>query len=83
MLVLHPVSKSASNKLRYHWVSNQLFKQTIHLIVENKVHKRIHINECKYDTLTPSLSPALSLGLTKNMVHHFHHQSSRLQIKRD
>lgn len=47
-LFLHPVSKSAYNKLHYHWVNNQLFKQKIHLIVENKVHKHIHINECKY-----------------------------------
>lgn len=47
-LFLHAASKSPYNKWHHHWVSNQLFKQTIHLIVENKVHKHIHINECKW-----------------------------------
>lgn len=61
--VLHPVSKSTYNKLHNNWVSNQLFKQTIHL-VENKEHKRIHINECKCDILTLSLSTIMDPGLS-------------------
>lgn len=68
---LHPVSKSAHNKLHHLWISNQLFQQTIHLMLENKVHKRIHINECKFRALAPSLSVAL----TKAMVHHLHQSS--------
>lgn len=51
----YPVSKSTCNKLHSNWVSNQQFKQTIHL-AGNKERTHIHINECKSALLTPSLS---------------------------
>lgn len=57
----YPVSKSTCNKLHSNWVSNQQFKQTIHL-AGNKERTHIHINECKSALLTPSLSAIRGSG---------------------
>lgn len=69
-LCSQPVDKSAYNE-SHSLATNDLSSR---LIVENKVHMCIHINECKYDVL---LSPCLLLGvnLNKDVVHHLHPSS--------